>query len=122
MPSTEQPRPGILIVEDDSMISAALVRLLARRGHHAVAVGTVEAGLAQLDGQGFAILDLNLPDGSGTTILERIRAEGRPMRVAVVSGTTDEDLFAAAAAYRPDLLLRKPYDVNALVNWLNSAG
>jgi DNA-binding response OmpR family regulator len=109
-------------VEDDAMLSAALVSLLARRGHHSVAVGTVAAGLAELDGQGFAILDLNLPDGLGTTILEKIRADRRPMRVAVASGTDDVTLLAAAGAYHPDLLLRKPYDVNVLIEWLDTAG
>lgn len=112
----------MLIVEDDSLISAALVYLLTRRGHHAVAVGTVADGLAALDGQGFAILDLNLPDGLGTTVLAQIRADRRPIRVAVATGTSDAILLADAEKHRPELLLRKPYDVNALIKWLDSAG
>ena len=78
-------------------------------------------GLAALDGQGFAILDLNLPDGLGTVILERIRSDRRPIQVAVATGTGDGVLLSDAASYRPDLLLRKPYDVNVLIEWLDSA-
>ena len=122
MPPNSKPRRSVLIVEDDSLVSAALVRLLTRRGHHVVAVGTVAGGLIELDGQGFAILDLNLPDGLGTTILERIRADGRPIRVAVATGTSDAALLSAAGRYTPDLVLRKPYDVNVLLEWLDSAG
>jgi CheY-like chemotaxis protein len=118
-PSTPQK---ILIVEDDCMVSAALRTILTRLGHPVVAVGSVAEGLAALDGQAFAILDLNLPDGLGTVILERIQAEGRPIRVAVATGTTDADLLSDAARHRPELLLRKPYDLNVLIEWLDSAG
>ena len=121
MPLDPQPRHSVLIVEDDSLISAALVYLLTRRGHHTVAVGTVADGLAALDGQGFAILDLNLPDGLGTTVLAQIRADGRPIRVAVATGTTDAVLLADAEELHPDLLLQKPYDVNALIKWIDAA-
>ena len=122
MPPNSKPRRSVLIVEDDPLMSAALVRLLTHRGHDVVAVGTVAGGLIELDGQGFAILDLNLPDGLGTTVLERIRAEGRPIRVAVATGTSDAALLSAAGTYTPDLVLRKPYDVNVLFEWLDSAG
>jgi two-component system response regulator TctD len=117
-----QTRRSILIVEDDSLLSSALVRVLNRRGHPTVAVGTVADGLAELDGQGFAILDLNLPDGLGTAILERIRADKRPIRVAVATGTSDVALLSEATKLRPDLMLAKPYNMNVLIQWLDSAG
>ena len=122
MPSNQPKRCSVLIVEDDALISAALAGILTRRGHHTVAVGTVNRGLAELDGQGFAILDLNLPDGVGTTVLAQIREEGRPIRVAVATGTTDPTLLAAVEKCQPHLLLRKPYDMNVLIAWLDSAG
>jgi DNA-binding NarL/FixJ family response regulator len=79
--------------------------------------------LAALDGQTCAILDLNLPDGLGTVILERIREEERPIRVAIATGTTDLDLLSEAERHGPDLVLRKPVDLNALLEWLrNVAG
>ena len=122
MPPNQQSRCSILVVEDDVLVRSALVRLLTRRGHDTVAVGTVADGIAKLNGQACAIVDLNLPDGVGTTVLERIRTEGRPIRVAVATGTNDAALLSDAARHRPDLLLRKPYDVNVLLEWLDSAG
>lgn len=104
------------------MARDALVRFLSRLGHHTVAAGTVAEGLARLDGQHCAILDLNLPDGHGTEILKRIRAEKHPTRVAVVTGTTDEELWAETEKYQPELLLRKPFDVKVLVEWLKATG
>jgi two-component system cell cycle response regulator CtrA len=113
---------SILIVEDDRMTRIALVQLLTHLGYRTVSAGTVAEGLAQLNGQQFAILDLNLPDGHGTQILERIRINNRPMRVAIATGATDEALLSKAQGYRPDLLLRKPINVNVLLAWLEAAG
>ena len=114
---------SVLIVEDDTLVRTALDHLLGRLGYQTVAVGSVAEGLAVLDGQACAILDLNLPDGLGTVILERIREEQRPIRVAVATGTSDLGLLSDAERHRPDLVLRKPVDLNALLEWLrNVAG
>ena len=112
---------SILVVEDDQITRNALVYLLKRLGYRVDAAGTVADGLAQLNGQHFAILDLNLSDGIGTTILDRIRSEKRPIRVAVASGTEDDRLWGNAAKYKPDLLLRKPLNVNEILAWLGTA-
>lgn len=123
MKTTPNVARGVLIVEDDPLIRAALEHLLGRFGYHTVAVGSVAEGLAVLDGQACAILDLNLPDGLGTVILERIREEERPIRVAIATGTSDLGLLSEVERHRPDLVLRKPVDLNALLEWLrNVAG
>lgn len=112
---------GVLLVEDEQVSRDLLVHILRRHGYRVAAAGTVAEGLAQLDGQTCAILDLNLPDGLGTEILERIRAEQRPIRVVVATGTTDPALLRDAERYAPDLLLRKPVDMKELLAWLASA-
>jgi len=104
------------------MARNALVHVLGHLGYHTISAGTVAEGLAQLNGQQFAILDLNLPDGSSIEILERIRVEKHTMRVAIATGTTDDQLLSKAKTYRPDLLLRKPFNVNMLLAWLEAAG
>jgi CheY-like chemotaxis protein len=113
---------SILIVEDDQHVRSALVQFLGHVGHQVVAAETVAEGLAKLDGQACAILDLNLADGVGTTILERIRSDKPAMKVAIASGSGDEALLEDAKRLRPDLLLRKPYNVNELLDWLDSVG
>ena len=113
---------SILIVEDDPSTRHALVTILKHIGHQVTAAETVSDGLAQLDGQTFVVLDLNLPDGVGTTILQRIRAERRAMKVAVATGADEGELLAEARRLGPDLLLRKPYNVNELLKWLDTVG
>jgi DNA-binding response OmpR family regulator len=122
LPTQLKSACSVLIVEDDQIIRNALVLLLSRLGYQVTAAETVAGGLAQLDGQHCAILDLNLPDGLGTAILDRIRAEKRTMRVAIASGTPDDDLWSEARKGGADLLLRKPFDVNLLLAWLETTG
>ena len=119
-----EPAPrgrSVLNVEDDPRTRAALVSVLTLMGFHTVSVASVAQGLEKLDGQHFAILDLNLPDGLGTHVLKRIRDEKRSIRVAVVTGASDAAQLAAARALGPELFLQKPVDLDALLNWLNSA-
>ena len=115
-------RASILIVEDDPRTRLALVSLLEHLGYTTIPVGTVAEGIELLDGQDCAILDLNLPDGLGTTVLKRIRDERRPIRVAVATGTSDEQLLDETRKLDPEIILHKPIDVNALIAWLERAG
>ena len=114
-----KPKCSVLIVEDDRMTRLALTRLLAGRGHAVCPAGTVAEALAQLDGQACAILDLNLPDGDGTQILRGIRDQGRSIRCAVVTGSSDGQLIRDAQQCGAELILRKPLDLPALLAWLD---
>jgi len=108
----------ILIVEDEPVTRAALVLLLEQLGYRVIPVATVAESLELLDGQDFAILDLNLPDGLGTTVLRRIRDEKRPIRVAVTTAADEGELLEEARKLKPQLLLHKPINLNALLRWL----
>lgn len=122
VPDNQKKPCGVLIVEDDSIARVALSAILTRLGYRVNSTETVAGGLAALDGQQCVILDLNLPDGLGMIVLERIRSEKRAMRVAVATGTVDEKLISAVKLLRPDLLLRKPFDMNMLLAWLETSG
>ena len=116
--NSKRRRQTVLIVEDELILRDMLARVLTLRGHRVVAVATVAEGLAELDGQDCVILDLNLPDGLGTRVLERIRAEKRPIRVAVTTGSTDDAVLADVRLLKPELLLLKPIDVKVLLAWV----
>jgi two-component system response regulator TctD len=114
------PRCRVLVVEDDRISRTALVQLLSIMGYEPCAAATVAEGLARLDGQQALLLDLNLPDGLGTAILEKVRSERRPIRVAVITASFDEWLMADVDKLKPDAIFRKPLDVGALREWLRA--
>jgi two-component system response regulator PilR (NtrC family) len=110
---------SVLIVEDDADTRRALVLLLSQLGFDTVPVATVAESVERLDGQDRAILDLNLPDGVGTEVMQRIIDEKRPIRVMVTTGTVNAGLIIEASRLRAELILHKPINVNVLLRWLN---
>jgi CheY-like chemotaxis protein len=90
------------------------------QGHEAIAAGTIAEGMEQLKQQpSHVLLDMNLPDGTGTAVLGHIRASNLPIRVAVVSGSVDAGLLAQAEAMSPDMIFMKPPDWGRVMRWLN---
>lgn len=109
-------RGRLLIVEDDLGAAEALCLLFERRGFQVVAVGTVAAGLARLSWRPeYLVLDLNLPDGNGLTVLRQARAAGLESRVAITTGSNDLDELAEAEGLQPEALLHKPIDFQELL-------
>ena len=62
----------ILVVEDESLLRKQIAAHLEALGADVTGVGTVQAARQWLrDGNvDFALLDVNLPDGRGTSLLE----------------------------------------------------
>lgn len=119
MPEEENisPRCAVLVVEDNPYIRRALARLLELEGYRVQSAETVAGALYKLDGQIAVLLDLDLPDGPGTLLLKHIDEAHNHLRVAVVSGSTEERL-AEARRLNADLVMQKPLDVQKLLDWL----
>ncbi len=111
-----------LIVEDDGYARQALSRLLRYSGYESTYAATVaEAETKLKDLPRWLILDLQLPDGRGTALLERVRAENLPIKVAVTTGETDREVLAQVSKFSPDVIFHKPLDLPQIMNWLEAA-
>lgn len=114
-------KPRVLVVEDDADTFDWVRRRLARYGYEVDWAGTVGDALGKLDvGPCAIILDLAMPDGSGTSILRTIRDHNLPIKVAVASGADGMAMHAEAARLKPDAFFQKPVDAIELMNWLKS--
>ena len=101
----------LLIVEDDTATREALRGHYRRLGWQVSEVGTVGEALALLDAEPepcCLILDLMLPDGHGSAVLERVREKGLKTRVAVCTGSVDLAQLRTIAMLSPDAMLPKP--------------
>jgi PAS domain S-box-containing protein len=108
----------ILLVEDHPGSRRNLERLIARRGHEVVAVGSAEAAEAALaaDSFPFLILDWMLPGKSGVDLCRELRTQsnGDEMFILLVTARADtSDLEQALEAGANDYLT-KPLDLGLL--------
>lgn len=110
----------VLVVEDDPSSRRALTCLLKLNGFQATDVGTQADAIRRLsDNPLCVLLDLMLPDGNGSVVLDHIRRHQLPIRVAITSGAADWESMLQES--RPDAYFRKPLNIEQLVRWLASA-
>lgn len=104
--------PGlqILILEDNDTLRRALTRVLTHNGHDVKPTKLVAQALLQPGPFDLAVLDLQLPDGSGIDAARRLLREDRAGRVFFFTGSSDDQLLAyatvVAPVYRKDELYR----------------
>ena len=123
------PRNGerhtILVVEDDTTMQQlvgeilATARFLTRfaRNRNEINIEFNRPPLPDL-----VLLDVSLPDADGFAILERIRANPRiaKMPVVMMTGKSEVTDVARGLALGADGYVTKPFDVNGLINAVNS--
>jgi DNA-binding NtrC family response regulator len=83
-----QSHPRIVIVDDDASIRFALTDALRSWDYEPESAGTVAEAM-ELFAVGYpavALLDIELPDGSGLEILERIKTENSDTIVIMITG------------------------------------
>jgi CheY-like chemotaxis protein len=90
----------ILVVEDEPTLRALVRRRAERAGLHVLEAATRAQGiaLAILERPDLILLDLHLPDGSGTEVIEQLKANPLTARIPIVawSGSDVEEGDAAA--------------------------
>jgi signal transduction histidine kinase len=105
----------VLAVEDEAEIGNWLQRVLTVEGAEVTLVRTVAAALAFLQNAlpDVVVLDMTLPDGHGTAVLEALEGRLSPERVVIASGYAGVDRPAIVQAGHR--WLEKPYGRAQLV-------
>ncbi len=113
----------VLIVDDEELIRWSLQKDLARQGYDvAVAASGAEAlRLHEADPAEIVLLDVNLPDGSGVALIERLKTLRED--AAIVMITSDTTLETAVESMRHGAwdYVTKPFDFPKLYNCLSKA-
>ena len=101
----------ILLVEDDPLVSDAIVRGLATAGYVVDAVTDAESVQSRLDTTHYdlAIVDLGLPGEDGFTLVRRLRREGSSLPLLIVTARDGLDDRVNALDLGADDYLVKPF-------------
>lgn len=109
----------VLIVDDEPSI-----RLLCRVNLELEGYRVVEAsGLAEArrllaeDAVDLLLVDLHLDDGDGRELVEELRTAGRPVPVALLTGTVD---LTAEDRRSVDAVLEKPFRLEQLLDTVHA--
>ncbi len=105
---------GVLIVDDDFMVAKVHAGFVAALDGFEVA-GTASTGAAALAEvqrlrPDLVLLDVYLPDMTGLDVLRRLRAEGTPVDVVVISAARDAHSIRSALHGGVLHYLVKPFD------------
>jgi two-component system KDP operon response regulator KdpE len=110
------PRPTVLVVEDEPDIRGFLRSSLGAEGYRVVEAGSGERGVidAGTHKPDLAIVDLGLPDLDGIEVIRRIRAWS-PMPILVLSARAQERSKVEALDAGADDYVTKPFGVGELL-------
>ncbi|WBL32583.1 response regulator transcription factor [Sinirhodobacter sp. HNIBRBA609] len=112
----------ILLVEDAPDLAEATQRQLSQSGFACDLAMTLREAEDCLDVQRYdaAVLDINLPDGSGTDLLRDIRRRKLPMPVLMLTAQFSVDDKLSAFGLGADDYLTKPFDHRELAARLHA--
>lgn len=111
----------ILLVEDDIMLNEMITEYIASTGHVIISTKTGMESLAILDKEKFdlLILDINLPDIDGFTILERMHEQKRMIPTIYISALIDIEEISRAFDLGCFDYLKKPFHLKELTLRIN---
>jgi two-component system OmpR family response regulator len=113
----DDPRPSVLLVEDDAGLRDAMTRALTRAGYEVLPAATGAEAL-ELDPSGppaAAILDVFLPDAGGLGVARELRRRPELEQVPLLF-TTALDLPVVREALSPSPVLFKPFTARQLLD------
>jgi DNA-binding response OmpR family regulator len=86
----------LLMVEDDPEMARTVERVLARYGHRSTIVRSATEANAVSDVYDCGLFDIDLPDGNGVELAERMLDRGQLTAAVFFSACTDPDMLERA--------------------------
>jgi DNA-binding response OmpR family regulator len=114
MPRSERTA---LVVDDDIFVLSALAELLSEEGYdvHTASNGFSGVRMAMECRPAVVLLDLALPERSGTEVLAALRGDAATRDVAIVVVTGNPHTLTEAQLAETDGVVGKPFEVTELM-------
>ena len=113
----------ISIIDDDAAVRDMLLSLIRSLGYDARAFASAEEFLASDNFAGFtcAITDIHMPGMSGFELKEQLDQRGGLLPVIMITARTEPELEEKAMSSGAIGFLRKPFEVEMLVGYIEKA-
>ncbi len=116
------PRPAVLVAEDEAPLRRVLERALDRAGYRVLGAGSAETAYDLLESHTVdaVLLDIHLPTMSGLALYLAIvhRWPTLTGRIALMTGDVEGAEVQAWLARNPCAVLRKPFHLQEIFDWL----
>jgi FixJ family two-component response regulator len=113
----------IAVIDDDQSFRVALVESLSSLGYGADGYASAEDYIGLIGDKSFdcVVTDIHMPGMSGLDLTKRLAAGGSTTPVVLITARSDTNLEAKAAAAGAACLLRKPFEINDLIECIEGA-
>ena len=111
--SSDQPRPLLLLVDDDQQIRQLLSEIGNREGFEVLEAADGAAALEMLQRRhmDLVLLDLHMPRANGLDVLRAVRAAGSSSQIALMSGAANVEDAVEAIKLGASEYFSKPLDM-----------
>ncbi len=115
--------PKIAVIDDDQSFRIALVESLSSLGFEADGYACAEDYIETMGSKSFdcIVTDIQMPAMSGLELMKHLATRGSIIPVVLITARPDKNLEAKAVAAGAACLLRKPFEINDLVECIEGA-
>ncbi|MCL2518111.1 MAG: response regulator transcription factor, partial [Oscillospiraceae bacterium] len=111
----------IFLLEDDISLQKGIELKLKKEGHQVVCFGNISSALKEIHNPfDMAILDLNLPDGSGMEICGELRKSPSAPHILVLTSNDAETDIVMGYEMGADDYMTKPFSLSVLLSKVNA--
>lgn len=115
----------VFFVDDDDRLRTVTCRLLQARGFEVLEADSAERAFELLEAHEGSVdvllMDINLPDGWGASVAQRLRDSHPEMAVVYTTGYADVDPILSSALRDAEYVIKKPFSTDELVAVLAKA-
>ena len=107
----------ILIVDDEAGIVQEIKEFLEEEGYEAHTADTAKTGILMIEElkPDVILIDVKLPDASGTEVLRACKEKSPKTRTIMVTGYVDQNVMDEAELIGRDTVLQKPFNLVKIV-------